>query len=97
MVLQGNPRHVHQNAEFNNGIKISVAEGRFIAMCCRPTIANGQKDPGAHRAWLQRVRNAVVSGQVDASLVDAVTRTVCPEAEPQSKVRDRAGFQSVRG
>jgi polar amino acid transport system substrate-binding protein len=82
LVPPGNPRHLHQVADFNNGIKISVAEGTLYSKALQGFIANGQKIEVLTVPGFNEQVGAVVSGQVDAAIADAVVTQYALKVNP---------------
>jgi polar amino acid transport system substrate-binding protein len=89
MVQTGNPRHLHQHADFNGGVRICVLEGSVYGQELQADIAKGQKIRVLNVPGLNECVNAVVSGQADAGIVDAVT------AEFALKQNPSLGFEMV--
>jgi len=82
IVAPGNPLHVHQNADLTNGIRVSAFEGALYGKALLADIARGQKIKVFVVPGFNEAVNAVVSGQVDAALVDAVNAEFALKQNP---------------
>jgi polar amino acid transport system substrate-binding protein len=91
MVPPGNPRHIHENAGLN-GVKVCAAEGTLYNKVMQADIANGQKIELLTVPGFNECVNAVVSGQVDVGVVDAVTAQFALKQNPSLKFEIVQGF-----
>jgi ABC-type amino acid transport substrate-binding protein len=82
IVAPGNPHRLHRNADFNNGMRVAVAEGTLYSKVLELDAARGQKIQALIVPGFNECVNAVVSGQADAGLVDAVTAQFALKQNP---------------